>query len=395
MKLTFILLLFGLMTFASASYSQSKRLTFETRNASIETVFKQIESMSEYKFAYNSTKLDIEKKVSLKVENQTIDAILDKILGSANFSYRIVDRYIIITDDNALGLNSLANGQQVKKITGIVKDSGGNPLPGVSVVVKGTTNGTITDSQGGYSIPNVPENAFIQFSFVGMRAQEVKVGIESSYNVTLIEESIGIEEVVAVGYGVQKKTSVTGAISSVSGRDVSQVPVASLQSAIQGKVTGVTVVNNGAPGTNPIVRIRGNGSISYAADPLYIIDGTAATDISNFSSNDIESIEILKDAASTAVYGSRAANGVILITTKRGKKDGDAFGRPDSHPERSDCILESVHEQFMYAFLHIETIGAHTSLARIAKLARHSRSHRGSHISIVEYNQRRMAAEFQ
>lgn len=322
MKLTFILMLLGLMTYASVTYSQTQKLTFESRNATIESVFKQIESLSEYKFAYNSTKLDVEKKVSLKVENQTIDAILDKILGSANFSYRIVDRYIIITDDNAQGLNSLVNGQQSKKITGIVKDSGGNPLPGVSVVVKGTTNGTITDSQGGYSISNVPENATIQFSFVGMRAQEVKVGIESSYNVTLIEESIGIEEVVAVGYGVQKKTSVTGAISSVSGRDVSQVPVASLQSAIQGKVTGVTVVNNGAPGTNPIVRIRGNGSISYAADPLYIVDGTPATDISNFSSNDIESIEILKDASSTAVYGSRAANGVILITTKRGKKDG-------------------------------------------------------------------------
>lgn len=322
MKLTFILMFLVLMTYASATYSQAKRLTFESKNASIENVFKQIESISEYKFAYNSTRLDVGKLVSLKVENQTIDAILDKILGSANFHYQIVDRYIIITDENAEGSRTSLLGQAVKKITGIVTDGNGNPLPGVSVVLKGTTNGTITDSQGGYSISNVPEEATLQFSFVGMKIQELKVGNNSTINVTLEEETIGIEEVIAVGYGVQKKTSVTGAISSVSGKDVSQVPVASLQSAIQGKVTGVTVVNNGAPGTNPIVRIRGNGSISYAADPLYIVDGTAATDISNFSSNDIESIEILKDAASTAVYGSRAANGVILITTKRGRKDG-------------------------------------------------------------------------
>ena len=322
MKLTFIFVYLCLMTYASATYSQAKRLTFESKNVSIESVFKQIESLSDFKFAYNSTKLDVERKVSLKVENQTIDAILDKILGSANFRYQIVDHYIIITDENNSSLNFLSNNQSARKITGRVTDSSGSPLPGVSVVVKGTTNGTITDTQGGYSISNVPETATLQFSFVGMKGQEVKVGTESSIDIVLVEESIGIEEVVAVGYGVQKRTSVTGAISSVSGKDVSQVPVASLQSAIQGKVTGVTVVNNGAPGTNPIVRIRGNGSISYAADPLYIVDGTAATDISNFSSNDIESIEILKDAASTAVYGSRAANGVILITTKRGKKDG-------------------------------------------------------------------------
>ncbi len=322
MKLTFIFVYLGLMTYASATYSQAKRLTFESKNVSIESVFKQIESLSDFKFAYNSTKLDVERKVSLKVENQTIDAILDKILGSANFRYQIVDHYIIITDENNSSLNFLSNNQSARKIIGRVTDSSGSPLPGVSVVVKGTTNGTITDTQGGYSISNVPETATLQFSFVGMKGQEVKVGTESSIDIVLVEESIGIEEVVAVGYGVQKRTSVTGAISSVSGKDVSQVPVASLQSAIQGKVTGVTVVNNGAPGTNPIVRIRGNGSISYAADPLYIVDGTAATDISNFSSNDIESIEILKDAASTAVYGSRAANGVILITTKRGKKDG-------------------------------------------------------------------------
>ncbi len=331
MKLTFIFILLGLMSFASTTYSQSTKLTFELKNSTIESVFKQIEALSEYKFAYNSTKLDVDKKISLKIENQTIDAILDKILGSANFHYQIVDRYIIITDENAQALTALGISQSGIKISGKVSDNSGGSLPGVSVVVKGTTNGTITDADGDYALTNVRENSILQFSFVGMKTQEITVGKNSSINVTLLEESIGIEEVVAVGYGVQKKTSVTGAISSVNGKDISQVPVASLQSAIQGKVTGVTVVNNGAPGTNPIVRVRGNGSISYSADPLYIVDGVAATDISNFSSSDIESIEILKDASSTAVYGSRAANGVVLITTKRGKKDGKIHIDVDSY----------------------------------------------------------------
>ena len=153
MKLTFIFILLGLISFASVTYSQSAKLTFESKNATIESVFKQIEALSEFKFAYNSTKLDVDKKISLKIENQTIDAILSKILGSANFQYKIVDRYIIITDENLNNTNSLGNGiQQQKSVSGKVTDSGGAPVPGVSVVVKGTTNGTITDFDGGFTI---------------------------------------------------------------------------------------------------------------------------------------------------------------------------------------------------------------------------------------------------
>lgn len=199
--------------------------------------------------------------------------------------------------------------QPLLTVGGQVTDPQGQPLPGVTIVIKGTATGIISGADGHYSLARVPGNATLVFSFVGMKNREIAVNGRSRIDVELQEETIGIEEVVAVGYGVQKKTSVTGAISSVSGEDISHVPVASIQSALQGKATGVTVVNNGSPGTAPIVRIRGNGSISYAADPLYIIDGAPASDITNFDSNDIESIEILKDASATAIYGSRAANG--------------------------------------------------------------------------------------
>ena len=217
MKLTFIFVLLGLMSFASVTYSQSTKLTFESQNVTIENVFKQIEALSEYKFAYNSTKLDIDKRVSLKVENQTIDAVLNKILGSANYKYQIVDRYIIITDKDEENINFMGNSmQQQKSVSGKVTDSSGGPLPGVSVVVKGTTTGVITDMDGKYAFTKVPDNATLVFSFVGMKTQEIKVVGKTNIDITLMEETVGIEEVVAVGYGTQKKSSITGSVAGIS-----------------------------------------------------------------------------------------------------------------------------------------------------------------------------------
>jgi len=318
MKLTFIFILLGLMSFASVTYSQATRLTFESKNVTIESVFKQIEALSEYKFAYNSTKLDVNKKVSLKVENQTIDAILNKILGSANFQYQIVDRYIIITDENGLNTTTLEVGQTAKKVTGKITDPSGISLPGVSVVVKGTTNGTITDGNGNYSISNVPENATLQFSFVGMKQQDIPVGSKTTINVEMIEESIGIEEVIAVGYGVQKKKLITGATSSVKGEDLQKRNTTNALQAIQGQAAGVNVTStSGQPGGGFKVNIRGVGTIGNA-NPLYVVDGVISNDITYLNNSDIASIDILKDAASCAIYGINGANGVVLITTRSG-----------------------------------------------------------------------------
>ena len=319
MKLTFTLLLLGLMSFASVTYSQATKLTFESKNATIESIFKQIESLSEYKFAYNSTKLDVEKKITMKVENQSIDAILNKILGSANFKFQIVDRYIIITDENSTGINSMVS-EQSKKVTGKVSDTNGGSIPGVSVVVKGTTNGTITDVGGNYSISNVSENATLQYSFVGMKGQEIIVGSKTNINVVLQEETIGIEEVVAIGYGSAKKRDLTGSVSSIKAESLSIQAPRNVQDILRSNAAGLNIGIATDAKAEASLAIRGKGTLAASSDPLLVLDGVIYEGaLADINPQDISSIEVLKDASSAAVYGSKAANGVIVITTKRGK----------------------------------------------------------------------------
>ena len=325
MKLTFIFMLWGLISYASATYSQSTRLTFESNEATIESVFKQIESLSEFKFAYNSSKLDVEQKVSVKADNETIDVILDKILGSTNFQYKIVDRYIIISDENGKNLTTSETEQATQKVSGKVTDSSGATLPGVSVVVKGTTTGVITDNNGTFSLSSIPENAILQFSFVGMKMQEIKVGTQTTINVVLSEETIGIEEVVAVGYGTQKKVNLTGSVVSTKGEAITKSQTPNVLNSLTGILPGVVVNSrNGEPGReNPTLYIRGK-STTGNADPLIIIDGVERGNLGLINPNDIERFTVLKDA-SAAIYGARAANGVILVTTKRGNDGKPTF----------------------------------------------------------------------
>lgn len=323
MKLTFIFILLGLMSFASESYSQATKLTFESKNATIESVFKQIEALSEFKFAYNSTKLDVEKKISLRFENQTIDFILGKILGEANFRYQIVDRYIIITDQNSPNSAAMGSEQPARKLTGRVTDSTGSPLPGVSVVIKGTSVGTISDANGNYSFSNIDDNATLQFSFIGMKIQEVKIAGKATYNVRLEDETIGIEEVVAVGYGVQKKVNLTGAITAVSTKELSTISSTNLSNTLAGRASGVNITgNSGLMGASSDIRIRGG-----FGEPLFVIDGIVR-DKNAFDAlevNEIEQLSFLKDAATASIYGSQAGNGVVLVITKAGTEQKPLF----------------------------------------------------------------------
>ncbi|HTF18834.1 MAG TPA: TonB-dependent receptor [Chryseolinea sp.] len=216
-------------------------------------------------------------------------------------------------------------------VTGEVTDEVDGPIPGVNVIVRGTTTGTTTDERGHYSI-NVPDGASVLvFSFIGYKAVEVTVGAQTAVNVKMEPDVSTLSEVVVVGYGVQKRSSVTGAVASVDNKDLTQLPVPSVQSALQGRVAGVSVTNNGSPGATPIVRIRGIGSITGSSDPLYVVDGFPTGGINSFDPKDIESVEVLKDAASAAIYGSRAANGVILITTKKGAKNKGLTVSVDSY----------------------------------------------------------------
>jgi TonB-linked SusC/RagA family outer membrane protein len=355
MKLTFIFMLWGLISYASATYSQSTRLTFESNEATIESVFKQIESLSEFKFAYNSSKLDVGQKISVKADHESIDVILDKILGSTDFQYKIVDRYIIINDESGKNPLTLGSEQTVKSVKGKVIDQSGTSLPGVSVVIKGTTTGVITDSNGNYSIANISENSTLQFSFVGMEMKEIVVGGQIIINVVMQEETVGIEEVVAVGYGTQKKVNLTGSVATINSEKLTIAPVASTSNALVGRLPGlITKQQSGLPGTDAAyLSIRGFDS------PLVIVDGIETT-FNNIDANEIESLSVLKDA-SAAIYGARAGNGVILVTTKRGNIDKPTITLNSSttyqgvtnmlQPASSGQNAEMIREQHLQAGL--------------------------------------------
>ena len=207
-----------------------------------------------------------------------------------------------------------------KNVTGKVTGDDGSPLPGVNVRLKNSQTGVSTDAKGFYSIKTSTQDILL-FSSVGYVSQEVKVGNRTEINLAMASGTSSLDEVVVIGYGTQRKASLTGAVSSVTSKDLLAVPVTSIESALQGRVAGIQVTNNGSPGVAPVVRVRGIGSINYAANPLYIVDGYAVGNMNDFDMRDVETLDVLKDASSAAIYGSRAANGVILITTKKGSRD--------------------------------------------------------------------------
>ena len=320
MKLTITLLLFAILTAtAGSTYSQSTRINLKMKDASLVDVFREIERTSEFGFFFKSEELDLNKHVSVDLKDATIDEILEKVLID-NYSYRILDKNIIITRSSA---NTIDVTQQQKSVSGKVTDNVGGSLPGVSVVIKKTTTGTITDSNGNYSLSNIPENATLQFSFVGMKTQEIAVGNKSSLNVVLEDETIGIEEVVAVGYGTTKKSDLTGSVASVKSDQLVSFPASGAVQALQGRASGVQITsNNGDPGGSMKVRVRGGTSINASSDPIFVVDGFVGGIMP--PPEDIESVEVLKDASATAIYGSRGANGVIMVTTKKDRK-----GKPE------------------------------------------------------------------
>jgi TonB-linked SusC/RagA family outer membrane protein len=223
--------------------------------------------------------------------------------------------------------NALAD----QAVSGTVLDEKGTPLVGVNIQIRGTARGTASDARGTYRIDVPNGNSVLVFSYIGYTKKEVTVGNQSVINVSLETDAGALEEVVVVGYGTQKRSSLTGAVSTVTPKELTALPVPNVAAALQGRVPGVSVVNNGGPGSSPIVQIRGIGSINYASGPLYVIDGVPTGDLNSFNTNDIESLEVLKDASSAAIYGSRASNGVILITTKKGGRDSKVRITLDSY----------------------------------------------------------------
>ncbi len=319
MKLTVVILLVAVLgSWATTTYSQSTKLTLKMNESSIENILKKIEDQSEFRFFYNGI-IDVDQKVSVDIENKIISEILDEVLGESSINYQIMGRQITLSADNSKF--TVITSLQQQSITGLVTDASGTPLPGVTIFVKNTTKGTISDVDGNYSITDVQDDATLVYSFIGMKTQEIAVAGKSAINVTMEQETIGLDEVIAIGYGTQISRAVTGSIQQMAGDELEELPVAQITQKLQGKMAGVQINQaSGLPGQGMKVRIRGQASVNAGSDPLYVVDGFPIIgDISSINPDEIESISVLKDAASTSLYGSRAANGVILITTKTGK----------------------------------------------------------------------------
>lgn len=324
MRLT-VLLSFCFVVYASGNtYSQTTKLSLKLTDSTIKEVLDQVEKKSEFFFLYNIDELNEKQKVDIDVKNAGIREILDKVLKGQNVVYDIYDRQIIIRRemrDRQLALGDFGMIEvvqnQAKQITGKVTDKDGQPLPGVTVVVKGTTQGTVTNADGEYLLMNVAGDATLVFSFVGMQTQEVAAGDQTNINVTMVEDLIGIDEVVAIGYGSLKKKDLTSSVVTITPEEMNKGVIQNPVLALQGKVPGLNISKDGSPYGGTAVLLRGASTLRGSQSPIYVVDGMTNAVMPPI--DDIASIDILKDASATAIYGSRAANGVILVTTKSGK----------------------------------------------------------------------------
>ncbi len=322
MRLSVLLILIAVFTSTASVYSQATRLTVKMENARLSQVFDAIENQSEFYFFYNRDYFNDDRIVSVDVENKLLDEVLKELLKVEAITWEIFDRNILLKIPEApLTTAQQEVMQQQRTVSGKVTDSSGLPLPGVTVIVKATTQGTVTNPDGNYSLTNIQKDATLVFSFIGMLTQEIEVGTQTSINVEMAVDLIGIEEVVAVGYGTQRKRDIVGSMVSVRADKLENSGSSNVIQALQGSASGILVQrSNGTPGSSGSIRIRGINSIKASNSPLIVLDGIPFSgDIGDVNPNDIESIDILKDASASAIYGSKASNGVILITTKRGE----------------------------------------------------------------------------
>lgn len=325
MKLTF-LALFLCVTglFATEATSQVAKVTIKAQSVPFKEILSNIEKQTEYYFVYDKRDIDLNHKVSINAHEKTVEEVLSTIFRNTDIVYAMKSNNIILmkSSDRMLAMMQQTNR---KIITGIILDQQGEAIIGANVMEKGTSNGTITDIDGSFTL-EVASNATLQITYIGYTTQDVQVKNQSSIRVLMKEDTQNLDEVVVVGYGVQKKANLTGAVSVVSSKDLKDVSSSSVSQALQGKLSGVVITkSNGQPGASSDIRIRGMGTFGDNA-PLVVIDGIPADGgLESISSSDIESVNVLKDAASAAIYGSRAANGVILVTTKRGVSERAVF----------------------------------------------------------------------
>ncbi|MBB3186555.1 SusC/RagA family TonB-linked outer membrane protein [Microbacter margulisiae] len=317
------LVLFFLLGFVCIShiYAQKQTVTVHMKNGTLSELFSAIEKQTTYHFSYRDVIIDNRKDVTISQTDVPVSVILNAVLTNRNLVYTIISSQSIVISDKEAKAKRDNSRETLRKITGIVKDEKGQPLPGVTVMIQGTKTGTITDANGNYTLQNVAPNLTLEFSFVGMQKSMILVGDRSVINVTMTEATTGLNEIVVVGYGTQKKATLTGSVTSVGGNDIEETPTMNVTNALAGKVPGLVVVGqSGEPGADySDLYIRGRSSLNDNS-PLIVVDGIPNRSLERIDPSTIESVTVLKDA-SAAIYGSQAANGVILVTTKRGKAE--------------------------------------------------------------------------
>lgn len=310
---TFLLMVCVFCSYAGNAHSQNAKVSIRMNNVKLDKILNEIENQTDYLFIYNN-QVDINKITSVKVKNEAVAQVLDRILSGTGINYELEGTHIILTTE---AIKDLHAQQQAKTVTGTVTDVSGEPIIGANIRIKGTTTGTITDIDGNFSIEAEPQSV-IEASYIGYLTQETVINNQKSIRFLLKEDTKTLDEVVVIGYGVQKKADLTGSVANINTEKLNTQSNANIGQALQGKIAGVDIVSQGgAPGSGTRIMVRGIGTLNNAS-PLYIVDGMYMNSIDHINPNDIASIDVLKDASSAAIYGSRAANGVIIVTTKEG-----------------------------------------------------------------------------
>jgi TonB-dependent starch-binding outer membrane protein SusC len=313
-------------------------LSIKLENEGLKNVLRTIEKVAEVSFSYKKGIINKEKKVTLDARNEKLSTILDRVFQNTNLEYEVMGQQIILTkvkttsqvppsvSEPKIGENTVRNSAPKSlaiTITGKILSETKEPLVGATVAVKGTTNGTVTDENGQFSLSVPDKEAVLLVQFISYLSQEIKVGDQTDFIITLEPNDKTLGEVVVIGYGTTNRRDILGAVSSVKEKDIEQTTPVNAFDAIQGRLAGVQITSNGGPGSGSDIKIRGTSTFSGGVNPLYVVDGQQLDDIDNLNPNDIASIEVLKDGASAAIYGSKSANGVVIITTKSGSKSGD------------------------------------------------------------------------
>lgn len=315
MKITLLFLILGILHVSADTYAQKAQITVEVKSGTFYDVISQIEKQTEFMFFYKSEDIDNDKQVDIQVKDHLVTDVLNELLEGSNLTYRMAGKHITILKKDAVQ-------QQKKRVTGTVSDADGTPVIGANVVVKGSAVGTVTDMDGKFSL-EVSNADVLSSSYIGYTEQQIPVGNRSLFNVKLTEDYQALDEVVVVGYGTMLKRNLSTSVGTVDSEKLLERPTATnVFQGLAGKVAGVNIaLNSGAPGGNPVIKIRGIGSLNSSNTPLYVVDGVVGVDPEQVDPNIIKSIDILKDATSSAIYGARGANGVVVITTKEGSKN--------------------------------------------------------------------------